>query len=68
MMATTPMHTRSCKVLSEETITSTEMQQKLGEFLSKKHVKEGLSRDDYSRLRGLQKSLTTEVMKLNSSY
>ena len=60
------MHMKSCKVLSEEPISSSEVQQRLREFLSKKHIKEGLSKDDYSRLRGLQRSLQHEQLRSNA--
>ena len=49
------------QVLREEFLSVEETEKQVREFLKKRHVMEGLSTEDYSRLCGLQEALAEEA-------
>ncbi len=53
----TPMNVENLQVLKNECVPPQDMRKQLEEFLKKKHVREGLPKDKYARLRGLMASL-----------
>ena len=51
------MQVENLEILKEEGIPAEEMGKQLNEFLKQKHVREGISKDEFSRLKGLMNSL-----------
>ena len=52
------------RLLNERRISTAEMDQHLREFLRRRHVKSGLSSEDYISLQALQKALKLEIQQL----
>lgn len=53
----TPINIENVQTVKEEAVTAKDMRKQLEEFLKRKHVKEGLSKDKHARLKGLMVSL-----------
>jgi hypothetical protein len=52
--------TSSVEVLGESVIPVSQVSKNLSQFLKKKHIQEGMSDDDYTRLERVQKALEKE--------
>ena len=52
-----PMNVENSQIMKDEPIAPEDMRKQLEEFLKKKYVREGLSKDKYTRLKGLMVSL-----------
>lgn len=50
----------SMEVVKDEGISGNDVEERLSAFLKQKHIREGLSDDDYSRLKRFQKALEKE--------
>lgn len=56
------LNSEACvQVVEDKSISSTEVHKNLSDFLGKKHVREGLSDDNYTRLQRIQKTLEREL-------
>ena len=51
------MNVENSQIMKDEPIAPEDMRKQLEEFLKKKYVREGLSKDKYTRLKGLMVSL-----------
>ena len=57
----TPMLGQQTKTLSEGGVSAEEMERQLREFLARRHVTEGLSSEDFTRLQALGDALREEA-------
>lgn len=64
--AQTPRRKMSMEVVQDEGISSKDVEERLSAFLKQKHIREGLSDDDYSRLKHFQKALESEEKNNNA--
>lgn len=51
----------SVQVLEDKAVSISQVHKNLSEFLKKKHIQEGLSDDDYTRLERIQKALEMDT-------
>ena len=63
-MATAVKDVVGVRLLNERGVSTAEMDQHLREFLRRRHVKSGLSSEDYTSLQALQKALKLETRQL----
>ena len=56
----------SLEVVQDESMSGKDVEERLSAFLKQKHIREGLSDDDYSRLKRFQKALKKEVKTNNA--
>lgn len=57
----TPALGQQSKVLCETGVSAEDMERQLEEFLGRRHVVEGLSSEDYTRLQALREALKEEA-------
>ena len=62
-----PMNVENLQIIKEEPLEPEDMKKQLEAFLKKKHVREGLSKDKYTRLKGLMASLKDNITDTDTS-